>query len=96
MLPHPKRKEQSVHRDHIGRLGFKIPENEPTTNGLIGGLKEAVDQIYGAILGSLMKALEEHLINEMIQNHPERYRRNGNQSKPTICSARQGSIALSK
>jgi hypothetical protein len=54
------------------RLVFQIPESGLTINGLIGGLKEAVGQIHGAILGKLMKALEERLIDEMIQNHPER------------------------
>ena len=52
------------------RLVFQIPESGLTINGLIGGLKEAVGQIHGAILGKLMKALEERLIAEMIQNHP--------------------------
>ena len=57
------------------RLVFEIPESGLTINGLIGGLKEAVGQIRGAILENLMKALEQRLINEMIQNDPERYRR---------------------
>ena len=64
------------------RLVFQIPESGLTINGLIGGLKQAVGQIHGAILVNLMKALEERLINEMVQNEPERYRRNGSQSKP--------------
>jgi hypothetical protein len=33
------------------RLGFQIPESELAISGLIGGLKEAVGQIHGAILG---------------------------------------------
>jgi hypothetical protein len=32
------------------RLVFQIPESGLTINGLIGGLKEAVGQIHGAIL----------------------------------------------
>jgi hypothetical protein len=64
------------------RLVFEIPESGLRINGLIGGLKGAVGQIHGAILGNLMKALEERLINGMVQNDPGRYRRNGSQSKP--------------
>ncbi len=62
-------------------LVFQIPESGLTINGLIGGLKQAVGQIDGAILESLMKALEERLIDAMVQSDPERYRRNGSQSK---------------
>jgi hypothetical protein len=75
------------------RLVFEIPESGLTINGLIGGLKEAIGQIHGAILGSLMKAVEERLINEMIQNDPERYRRNGSQSKPRYLKSSLGSVA---
>ena len=74
------------------RLVFQIPESGLTINGLIGGLKEAVGQIHGAILVNLMKALEERLINEMIQNHPERYRRNGSQSKPRYLKSSLGTL----
>ena len=74
------------------RLVFQIPESGLTINGLIGGLKEAVGQIHGAILVNLMKALEERLIDEMIQNHPERYRRNGSQSKPRYLKSSLGTI----
>ena len=75
------------------RLVFQIPESGLTINGLIGGLKEAVGEIDGAILGSLMKALEERLVNEMIQNDPERYRRNGTQSKPRSLKSSLGTVA---
>jgi hypothetical protein len=64
------------------RLVFQIPESGLTINGLIGGLKEVVGQIHGAILVNLMKALEERLISEMVHSDPGRYRRNGSQSKP--------------
>lgn len=74
------------------RLVFQIPESGLTINGLIGGLKGAVGQIHGAILGKLMQALEERLIDEMIENHPERYRRNGTQSKPRYLKSSLGSI----
>jgi hypothetical protein len=75
------------------RLVFEIPESGLTINGLIGGLKEGVSQIHGAILGNLMKALEERLINAMIEHEPGRYRRNGSQSKPRYLKSSLGSIA---
>jgi hypothetical protein len=75
------------------RLVFQIPESGLTINGLIGGLKEAVGEIHGAILGNLMRALEERLINGMIQNDPARYRRNGSQSKPRYLKSSLGSVA---
>lgn len=74
------------------RLVFQIPESGLTINGLIGGLKEAVGQIHGAILVNLMKALEERLINEMVNNEPGRYRRNGSQSKPRCLKSSLGTI----
>lgn len=75
------------------RLVFEIPESGLTINGLIGGLKQGVSQIHGAILSNLMKALEERLINGIIQNDPQRYRRNGSQSKPRYLKSSLGSIA---
>jgi hypothetical protein len=75
------------------RLVFRIPESELTINSLIGGLKEAVGQIHGAILGNLMKALEERLINKMIENDPERYRAKWSQSKPRYLKSSLGGIA---
>ena len=75
------------------RLVFQIPESGLTINGLIGGLKESVGEIDGEILGSLMKALEERLIETMIHNDPERYRRNGRQSKPRHLKCSLGKIA---
>jgi len=74
------------------RLVFQIPESELTINGLIGGLKEAVGQIHGAILVNLMKALEERLINDMLQRDSKRYRRNGSQSKPRYLKSSLGTI----
>lgn len=73
-------------------LVFQIPESGLTINGLIGGLKEAVGQIHGKILESLMQALEERLISAMVQSDPERYRRNGSQSKPRSLKSSLGTI----
>lgn len=74
------------------RLVFQIPESGLTINGLIGGLKESVGKIDGAILESLMKALEERLIDAMVQRDPDRYRRNGSQSKPRCLESSLGTI----
>jgi hypothetical protein len=74
-------------------LDFQIPESGLAINGLIGGLKEAAGQIHGEILVSLMQALEERLIETMIQNEPERYQRNGRQSKPRSLRSSLGTIA---
>ena len=75
------------------RLVFQIPESGLTINGLIGGLKESVGEIDGEILGNLMKALEERLIETMIDNDPERYQRNGHQSKPRNLKCSLATIA---
>jgi hypothetical protein len=74
-------------------LVFQIPESGLTINGLIGGLKQSVDQIHGKILVNLMEALEERLIDAMVQSEPERYRRNGRQSKPRCLKSSLGTIA---
>jgi hypothetical protein len=63
------------------RLVFEIPESALTINGLIGGLKESLGRIHGEILVKLMQALEERLIEAMIDNEPGRYQRNGRQSR---------------
>ena len=75
------------------RLVFQIPESGLTINGLIGGLKQSVGQIHGAILESLMKAVEERLIDAMVHSEPERYRRNGSQSKPRYLKSSLGTLA---
>jgi hypothetical protein len=74
-------------------LVFEVPESGLMINGLIGGLKEAAGQIHGKLLESLMQALEERLIDRMVQSDPERYRRNGSQSKPRSLKCTLGTIA---
>jgi len=64
------------------RLVFNIPDSGLTINGLIQGLKEGSSEINGAILSALMKALEERVIEQKLKQDPERYKRNGHQSKP--------------
>lgn len=73
-------------------LGFEIPDSGLTINGLIGGLKQAVGQIDGKILETLMQALEQRLIEGMVNGAPERYRRNGTQSKPRLLKSTLGTI----
>ncbi len=73
-------------------LDFQIPDSGLTINGLIGGLKEAAGQIHGKLLESLMQALEERLIDGMVRSDPERYRRNGSQSKPRSLKCTLGTI----
>jgi len=75
------------------RLVFQIPEVELTINGLIGGLKEALGQIHESIMVTLMKGLEERLIEKLVDNEPERYRRNGRQSRARYLKSSLGTIA---
>lgn len=74
------------------RLVFQIPESGLTINGLIEGLKEGSPRIHGAILCTLMKAVEERLIEEILRSHPGRYRRNGRQSKARHLKCSLGTI----
>ena len=74
-------------------LVFQIPESGLTINGLIGGLKPAAGRIHGAMLESLMQAYEERLIETMVHSDPERYRRNGRQSKPRHLKCSLATIA---
>jgi hypothetical protein len=73
-------------------LVFEIPDSGLTINGLIGGLKQAVGQIDGKILETVMQALEERLIEGMVHRDSERYRRNGTQSKPRLLKSTLGTI----
>jgi hypothetical protein len=75
------------------RLVFQIPEVELTINGLIGGRKEALGRIHESILVTLMKGLEERLIEKLVDKDPERYRRNGRQSRPRYLKSSLGTIA---
>jgi hypothetical protein len=76
------------------RLVFKIPKAKLTINGLIRGLKDGVPQIQGAILTTLMNALEEKEIQRLQEKNPERYRRNGHQSKPRRLQCSLGEISF--
>ena len=64
------------------RLVFTIPSSKLTINGLVLGLKQSAPQIHAAILTTLLKALEEKVVEQLIEKDPGRYRRNGHQRKP--------------
>ena len=74
------------------RLGFTVPEKGLTINGLISGLKEEAPQIHEAILTTLMKAIEGKVVERWLQKDPERYRRNGTQSKARQLKSSLGPI----
>jgi len=75
------------------RLVFKIPDYGLTINGLIQGLKESSSKIHEAILSTLMKALEERFIEQMLQQAPGRYHRQGHQSKPRKLKSSLGTVS---
>ena len=64
------------------RLDFKIPSSKLTINGLVLGLKEAAPQIMETILTTLLEAIEEKAVERQVEKDPERYCKNGHQSKP--------------
>ena len=74
------------------RLVIKIPEKGLTINGLIHGLKEGAPQIQAAILSTLMKALEERVVQRWLEEDPDRYQRNGHQSKPRQLKCSLGTV----
>jgi hypothetical protein len=76
------------------RLVFTVPEKGLTINGLIHGLKEGAPQIHETILTTLMRAIEEKVIAHGVQKDPQRYRRNGHQSKPRKLKCSLGTIAF--
>jgi hypothetical protein len=64
------------------RLVIRIPSSKLTINGLVLGLKQGAPKIHAAILTTLLEALEEKTVQRYLEKDPERYRRNGHQSKP--------------
>jgi hypothetical protein len=74
------------------RLVVTDPEGGLRINGLIAGLKEGAPQIHEAILITLMKAIEEKVVERWVQRDPERYRRNGSQSKARQLKSSWGPI----
>ena len=74
------------------RLTFTIPEYNLTINSLIYGLKESSSRIHGTILTTMLKALEERLLETMISNNPGRYTRNGSQSRARTLKSSLGTV----
>jgi hypothetical protein len=74
------------------RLVIKVPEKGLTINGLIHGLKEGAPQIQGAILSTLLKALEERRVDRWLEKDSDRYQRNGHQSKPRQLKCSLGTV----
>lgn len=77
------------------RLVFTVPESGLKINGLIRGLKDAAPQIHATILSTLMKALEDRVIGQILNRDPQRYRRNGHQSKPRRLKTSLGEVSYS-
>jgi hypothetical protein len=75
------------------RLVFKIPDSGLRINGLIRGLKESSSEIHETILTTLMKALEKRAMERLLQKDPERYGRNGHQSKSRHLKCSLGTIS---
>ena len=73
-------------------LVFTIPDNRLTINSLIHGIKDARHTIFASIIGTLMKAFEEALIEEMLRDNPGRYKRNGHQSNQRKLKTSLGTI----
>jgi hypothetical protein len=64
------------------RLVFTIPSAKLTINGLVLGLKQAAPQILATILTTLLEGIEEKAVERQIEKDPQRYCKNGHQSKP--------------
>ena len=64
------------------RLVFTIPSAKLTINGLVVGLKEAAPEVLETIMTTLLEAIEEKAVLRQIEKDPQRYRKNGHQSKP--------------
>lgn len=63
-------------------LRFNIPEKGLNVNGVITGLQKASTTIFIAILSALFQAVEHKSIEEIRRAFPDRYVKNGHESKP--------------
>jgi len=61
-------------------IGFQIPDESLTLNGLLVGISESLPEIGKALFVTLMKALETKAIKHYMQKAPTRYVRNGHES----------------
>jgi hypothetical protein len=64
------------------RLVFTIPGSKLTINGLVLGLKQAAPQVMETILTTMLEAVEEKAVERQVEKDPQRYCKNGHQSKP--------------
>jgi hypothetical protein len=64
------------------RLVFRIPSGKLTINGWVLGLKQAAPEVLETILTTLLEAIEKQALARQIEKDPQRYRKNGHQSKP--------------
>ena len=62
-------------------IRFKMPESGLNVNGVLMGLRQANARISSALLQALFSAIEEQTIEQMQDEHPGRYVRNGYQTK---------------
>jgi hypothetical protein len=75
------------------RLVFTIPGARLTINGLLLGLKQASPQITAAILTALLEGIEERALERQMEKDPQRYIKNGHQSKPRKFSCSMGDFS---
>jgi len=64
------------------RLVFTIPSRKLTIKGLVAGVKEAAPEVLKTMMTTLLEAVEEQAVLRQIEKDPQRYRKNGHQSKP--------------
>lgn len=62
-------------------LRFSMPENNLNVNGVLIGLRKASIQIFFALLQALFSAIEQLMVEQMMERYPGRYIRNGYQPK---------------
>jgi hypothetical protein len=74
------------------RLKFRIPDTHLTINSLIYGMKKSSQDINTTIITTVMRALEEDLIEAMMHHNPGRYKRNGYQRRARTLKSSLGTI----
>lgn len=75
------------------RLVFTIPGARLTINSLVLGLKQGSPQIMATILTTLLEGIEERAVERQVEKDPQRYIKNGHQSKPRKFSCSIGDFA---
>lgn len=62
-------------------LKFSVPEDRLNVNGLLMGLQKASTKIFLVILRAIFQAIEQESTEELQRDHPNRYVKNGHESK---------------